>query len=119
MRSMIGSVEPPPPDCAGPPRSVINKGWAKRLNDAMIVIMMIKTKTERNPGIVTKRNRCHAVAPSMEAASYSDDGIFCKAASRITILNPLVHQTVTSKIAYHAQGIDDSQRGCPTPIAFR
>src|SRR5690606_12223938 len=105
---MIGSVDPPPPDCAGPP-FVMNKGWAKRLNEAMIVIITINTRTERSMGMVTKRNRCHQVAPSIEAASYSSPGIFCKAARMMTILKPLVHHTVTIKIEIHAQGIDDSQ----------
>src|SRR5687768_14829159 len=111
MRSIIGSVAPPPPDWAGPPLLVMNNGCANRLNEAIIVVMMINIRTGRSIGIVTYRRRCHHVAPSMDAASCKDAGMFWSAARMMIMLKPLVHQTVVIRIAIHAHGMLDSQRG--------
>ena len=46
------------------------------------------------PGHVTCTNCCHALAPSTRAASYSDVGIDCSAASSVIVKNGKLFQTV-------------------------
>ena len=58
-----------------------------------------------------RKNCCTPVAPSMAAASYSESGMSCSAASRMIMLKPIVHQTVAIRMAIQAQGRVESQRG--------
>src|SRR5690348_4681758 len=104
---MTGSVEPPPEASAGPP-AVIKKGCPKRLKEAIIEIVTINSMTGLSRGSVTNQKDCQPFEPSTCAASYSSVGIFCKAARKIIILKPSVHQMVATTIATQAQGCVES-----------
>jgi hypothetical protein len=54
-------------------------------------------------GIVICQNCCQRVAPSTSAASYSERGIICSPASRISAMKADVFQTMVAQIAVIAQ----------------
>ncbi len=64
---------------AGPPPVMI-KGCAKRLKEAMVLMMMTNANTLRNCGSVMKKNVRKGPAPSIAAASTVACGIWMRPA---------------------------------------
>ena len=59
-------------------------------------------------GMVICQNCCHFEAPSTSAASYSERGIICSPASRISAMKETVFQTMVAQMAAKAQLPGDS-----------
>src|SRR5215216_3732152 len=114
MRSITGSVAPPPEGWAGAPRVIIS-GCPNKLKEAMMVVMIINRRTGRSMGTVMRVNICQEVEPSIEAASYRKSGMSWRAARRMIILKPTVHQTVAITMVTQAHGSVASQLGPRMP----
>jgi hypothetical protein len=59
---------------------------------AMIPVIVVNTMTGDSVGRVTWRNRCHALAPSSDAASSRLTGTSPSAARKITMVFPMPHK---------------------------
>ena len=88
-------------ESSGPP-CVITNGSSKNCIRPMLVTTVANSSVGRNNGTVTYRNRCHPVAPSTDAASYSSFGMACRPASRMIISRPMPRHVVISMIEGNA-----------------
>src|SRR2546421_5890173 len=82
----------PPPEVACPVAAVAaTAASVKNCNVVIIPVIVENTMTGDSNGNVMCRNRCHAVAPSIEAASYRCVGTSTSAARKMTIVLPMPH----------------------------
>ena len=61
---------------------------SKTLSTLMIIVMNTTLSTGASSGMVTRRNTCHSVAPSVRAASSTSRGMAARPAAMTTIEKP-------------------------------
>src|SRR5699024_8579653 len=79
---------------SGPP-FVIVYGSSNNCNVPIVENTTVNKNIGFNCGIVIKKNFLILPAPSISAASYKSEGIFCNPARNITILYPVHLQVIT------------------------
>jgi ABC-type sugar transport system permease subunit len=81
---------PPPAGCCR------MNTMSKIFNTLITIVTKTTSSTGDSSGIVTRRNTCHSVAPSMRAASSASRGIAAIPAASSTIANPVkIHMYAT------------------------
>src|SRR3954471_558842 len=76
--------------------------WSKTCQVPIRPSVSTRNSVGRSCGSVTRRKRCHGVAPSMRAASSTDGGRFCSAAQNISMTPPVEVQTTSTMIEHIA-----------------
>ena len=86
----------------GPPCAIVY-GISKVCSAVMVRKIIATTMDGTSMGSVIWKNCCSFVAPSTSAASYSERGMVCRPASRISATNDDVFQIVVKHTAAKAQ----------------